>query len=56
MDHSARLIGLLLVVAATIFRLVRYVRMSGAGGPLRAIPPSGGSPGPPRSDPAAATL
>ena len=30
MDHTSRLIGLAFVVAWTIFRLVRYLRMSGA--------------------------
>jgi len=50
-----RIIFLVLVIAWTIFRLVRYVRMSGARRPPPAIPPSGGGSVPPPSDTAAAS-
>lgn len=49
-----RVIFLVLVIAWTIFRLVRYLRISGAKRPPPAVPPSDGSPVPSRSEPAAA--
>lgn len=49
-----RVIFLVLVIAWTIFRLVRYARKSGARPALPAVPASVGSPVPPRSEPAAA--
>lgn len=49
-----RVIFLVLVIAWTVFRLVRYARKSGAGPAPPAVPPSDGSPVPPRSEPAAA--
>jgi hypothetical protein len=54
-DQRQRLVFLVLVIAWTIFRLLRYLRISGAKHPPQAVPPSDGSPVPPRSEPAAAT-
>ncbi len=50
-----RVIFLALVIAWTLFRLLRYLRMSGAKRPPPAVPPSVGSPAPLRSDTTAAT-
>lgn len=49
-----RVIFLVLVIAWTIFRLVRYARKSGARPAPPAVPASVGSREPPRSEPAAA--
>ena len=44
MNHASRLIGLAFVVAWTIFRLVQYLRMSGAKRAPRAAPTPTASP------------
>jgi hypothetical protein len=49
-----RVIFLVLVIAWTIFRLVRYLRMSAARRPPPAVPASDGSPVPPPAGSAAA--
>jgi len=49
-----RVIFLVLVIAWTIFRLVRYLRMSGARRPRPAVPASDGGPAPPPAGTAAA--
>ncbi len=42
MDHYSRLIGLVFVVAWTIFRLVRYLKAGASGRPSPAVPASAG--------------
>jgi len=50
-----RVIFLVLLIAWTIFRLVRYLRMSAARRPQPAIPPSDGGPTPPPAGTAASS-
>ena len=42
MDHYSRFIGLIFVIAWTIFRLVRYLSAGATKRPATAVPPSGG--------------
>ena len=44
MDHPQRFIYLVLAIAWSIFRLLRYLRMSGSKRPAPAVPPSSGAP------------
>lgn len=56
MDHPQRFIYLALLIAWSIFRLIRYVRTGTAKRPAAATPPSGGAGPPPlQAAPTAAT-